>query len=76
MKALYLKIRANEPLYRALRTFIQAFIGTAFSALAVTGFDNLTKKAIITVLGSALSAAVAAVMNIGKTEEVTAGDVD
>lgn len=74
------KIKANEPLYRALRTFIQAFIGAVTSTLAVTGFDNLTKKALISLLGSALASAVAAVMNMNKeiitTEDVMLEDVD
>ena len=62
------KIKANEPLYRALRTFLQTFLGTFASALVVSGTEDLTKKTIITLIGSALASALSAVMNMSKEE--------
>lgn len=72
MKNIFEKIKANEPIYRALRTFIQAFISTAALQLAGIGPDELSKKVIFTILASAGSAALAAVMNMKKPSESNA----
>lgn len=69
------KIKSNEPLYRALRTFIQAVVGYLTAQVMVTGFDNFDKKAIITLIASAISAGISAVMNLNKNPN-SADEVD
>jgi hypothetical protein len=68
------KIKSNEPLYRAIRTFIQAFIAFFLTQICTTGFENLNKKAILTLIGSSLSAGISAVMNIKKNVKEDVSD--
>ncbi len=54
-------IRKKEWLYRAIRTFIQAVIGYAAANIALIELTDST--AVKTLLASAISAGLAAIMN-------------
>lgn len=57
----------KETLRRALRTFLQAFLGyivANFAIVDVTTFDEAFKSALIGLLVGALSAGLSAIMNL------------
>lgn len=62
------KIKSNEPLYRALRTFIQAFVSSFLVTCGANNFEKIDKNAIVSLIISALASGISAVMNIKKTE--------
>ncbi|MDO5015300.1 MAG: hypothetical protein Q4E28_05045 [Clostridia bacterium] len=63
----------NERIYRAVRTFFQAFIGAVIANIGfyLSGVDN--KKALISavlsLIGCGVAAGIAAVMNPNKKEK-------
>jgi peptidoglycan/LPS O-acetylase OafA/YrhL len=60
-----------DTVYRSVRTFIQTFGGTMLIGISnalANGFDALGKAALMALLASALSTAIAAVMNLPKPE--------
>ena len=59
-------IKERPWLYRGLRTFFQAFIGTIAAQLVVASESELNQKILLSVLVSALAAGLAAVMNLGE----------
>lgn len=65
----------KETAYRALRTFVQAFVATVIADLAyLADAETIDKRYIlVTIVIPALSTAVAAVMNL---EEGGSADVD
>lgn len=67
MKKLTNKIINKEWLYRALRTFLQAFVGSVVAIAPTIDFsssNDVLKGALTTLLISSLSAGVSAVMNM------------
>ena len=68
MKNLLEKIKQNEPIYRALRTFVQVAVGSVLSALSVNAYelvagDKLNKAAIVSILTAAIATGLSAAMN-------------
>ena len=67
-------MKKNETLRRALRTFFQAALGAIAANLSihisdlVSGDQSLLRSAIFTLLGLALSAGVAALMNLPESD--------
>ena len=57
----------KETAYRALRTFLQAFI-PALAVGIVEADGSITRGAIITLIVPAISAGIAAVMNLEKED--------
>lgn len=51
---------------RALRTFIQAFLGTLSTQIVVYQSQELTKTIWISILASALAGGVSALMNLNE----------
>lgn len=67
------KIINKEWLYRAVRTFVQAFLGSVVviaPTIDYSSSDEVLKGALITLLISAISSGVSAVMNMNKKKEV------
>ena len=62
-------IKERPWLYRGLRTFFQAFIGTVAAQLVVASESELNQKILLSVLVSALAAGLAAVMNLGEESD-------
>ena len=62
-------IKERPWLYRGLRTFFQAFIGTVAAQLVVASESELNQKILLSVLVSALAAGLAAVMNLGEEND-------
>ncbi len=63
------KIINKEWLYRAIRTFIQAFIGSVVAIAPTIDYsssDDVLKSALITLIISSVSAGISAVMNMKK----------
>ncbi len=61
-------IREKEWLYRALRTFFQAFVSSLAAQLMMRTDADFDKKVIFSVVVSSLAAGIAAVMNADKKE--------
>ena len=62
-------IKERPWLYRGLRTFFQAFIGTVAAQLVVASESEFNQKILLSVLVSALAAGLAAVMNLGEEKD-------
>ena len=62
-------IKERPWLYRGLRTFFQAFIGTVAAQLVVTSESELNQKILLSILVSSLAAGLAAVMNLGEKSD-------
>lgn len=63
-----------DTVYRSVRTFIQTFGGTMLIGISnalANGFDALGHGVLMALLASALSTAIAAMMNLPKTEPKT-----
>lgn len=63
------KIINKEWLYRALRTFLQAFVGSVVTIAPTIDFSSssdILKGTLTTLLISSLSAGISAVMNMSK----------
>lgn len=69
-------IKSRPWLYRGLRTFFQAFIGTVAAQMVIASEGELNEKIFLSILVSALAAGLAAVMNLGEKnkEEVQEND--
>lgn len=62
-------IEEREWLYRALRTFFQAFVSTLSAQLMMRTDFDFDKKVVFSVVVSSLAAGLAAVMNAGRKGE-------
>jgi hypothetical protein len=51
---------------RALRTFLQSFVGTIATQLTVYQGQELTRTVVISLVASALASGISAVMNINE----------
>lgn len=67
MKKIIEKIKSNNKLYRALRTFFQAFIGVIAVDIATTDLSDIAGlKALII---SAIAGGISALMNKNENED-------
>jgi hypothetical protein len=53
---------------RALRTFVQAFVGTLSTQIVVYQGQELTRAVVISLVASALASGISAVMNINEQD--------
>lgn len=61
-----------ETMYRAVRTFVQTFSATMLIGISnalANGFEALGQNVFMALLASAISTAIAAVMNLPKADE-------